>query len=705
MYKKVRVVGVILVTLSLLTGCFRFGKVNVESLPLVPSLSEKEIIDYYKEALEFDAIVSRNIDIKEVSYETRPVEEDGEMEDILKNITRRVEGILKRMQYSDSDRDLIDESIFHYIKASLDDRKLVDGKIVRMEEALGHYFVDIDYNIYPRTIGYAKPQSTLIGLHGAFTRNYLDEDFVDNTYVKKGIETLNKYYVENNINKYLVYHEEEERISASGDAIIDFTKTIIEDIDYTKNKDRLIRTTIDPDEADGEIDESHVEAAEDILEVGESDVEAIDDEENIEEGQESVGTHDIDRINRFPVLNTREFNNIAGSSLTQSAYIPNLEMIYAIPSSDGTIGGMGIYPSGVGGLRRFGYDRSEIRGNIRLRYVFKSNIGDPKDLKVSNIYIIESNLVFDVGEDIDPVIIPEFLEEELEKLLERSDRALINNDVVALTSGDIYSDIGMAILNGYRLRYINTSRYISKLRRVVMRDVINNAYLLEVDNILQEGAKNADTYAVYRDVNYIAVEQVGDKFVITDFINASRAMNKEPTINPDSAIIKRLAALNLAGEVPEKSKEDIGVLLNDLYTASTHRVLRGQSEVTVGDKVTMLEKGMYDCFNSDTSLLADTKKEYMNATLRELLVRQGVDTKATYNGVITEWIGGANNQAELITEEIIEYKGKNKGHYLQTYYLVSNINGDWVIDDMKIIESEDKTGEALKQVINRIVGE
>ena len=71
---------------------------------------------------------------------------------------------------------------------------------------------------------------------------------------------------------------------------------------------------------------------------------------------------------------------------------------------------------------------------------------------------------------------------------------------------------------------------------------------------------------------------------------------------------------------------------------------------------------------------------------------------------MTEWIGGADNQVELITEEIIIYEGQDTAQYMQMYYLVSNLNNKWVIDEMKALEIRDISGEELEQIKARIFG-
>ena len=111
---------------------------------------------------------------------------------------------------------------------------------------------------------------------------------------------------------------------------------------------------------------------------------------------------------------------------------------------------------------------------------------------------------------------------------------------------------------------------------------------------------------------------------------------------------------------------------------------------------------MYDCFNDDTEMLSADKLEELNSRIRSLLVKHGTNVSATHTGVITEWIGGSNNQIEFTTEEIITYNGMDDGVYLKCYYLLSNMSDKWVIDDIQIIEQEDVSGSELASLVDRI---
>ena len=74
------------------------------------------------------------------------------------------------------------------------------------------------------------------------------------------------------------------------------------------------------------------------------------------------------------------------------------------------------------------------------------------------------------------------------------------------------------------------------------------------------------------------------------------------------------------------------------------------------------------------------------------------------NGIVTEWIGGSENQVEFTTEEVVTYQGHADGVYMQCYYLMSNLEGTWVIDDIQILEQTELSGDGLTSTVQRING-
>lgn len=641
--RALALVGLLVITSSSLTGCNSILPGSAVDLPLVAQLSQQEVVDYYKEQLSFDTVARRSLDVQEVTYELHEV--SAEKAAKLKSLTSTIEGYLNYATYAGGEETakLLSESSYNYIKSYLNDMKLVNGKVSNINQALGYYFVDMEYEVVPAEIGTIECTASLLGLHGAFSQDYTGTDKINNVLMTKVAANLNTYYADNGINKTASFDTSNNSFSLS------YNK--LSELDFSQ----------------------------------------------------AVGSDNIDMKSRLCPVDTKEVNKVAGASISQSAYMPKLDIVYKVPSSSDGISGVGIFPSGAGGLKKFGYDRSKMNGKVTLRYTFKQGGSNPEEILGVGVYPVESEIVSGISVDTDNVVVPDFLMTEFSKLIESSDRAISNGDLAALMSGSIYSDCGPAILRGYESNYVNLLRNMSTIRRVVARDIENNAYLLEVETLRQEGAREADNFGTYIDKSYVVVEQLGDEFIITDKLTINRQMTKEPAINPDSAVSKRLVALNLAGEISDENKDSIKELLSDLYKAGTARVLNGPKEAKINGQKVTLEKGMYDCFNSDVTMLSSDKKEYMNSLLRNILTKKGTDVDATYNGVVTEWIGGADNQAEVMTEEVVLYGKKgNKGQYMQVYYLMSKMNDTWVIDDMKIIQSEEKQGEELQQILNRI---
>ena len=598
------------------SGCAFKSSSPAKDLPLVEALSEKEVIDYYKEALKYENIVERNIQVHEVTYELK------EMSNSIKPKVRELKNAIEKELYSHTykNSNMLSEQQYYYIKSIIDDKILTNGKIIKEAESLGYYFMDVEYDIAKNNTGKFLEKAQYLGIHGAFKKDVYGNVSFDERFIK-------------------VYDQK-----AAG-AI-----TIIDDAADNFQSDTI---------------------------------EYIDNQEENSTEQVRVDFNNT-YIGRKIQLDISTYNKLSGSSLNQTAFMPPLKMVYETNKESGVMSGFGIYPQGEFGLKTFLYNRNQLRGKLVLRFVFKQDILNKEKINFTGVYPVSISIDNKL-EDAEQLV-PDFVREEIEKIVERSDRAICNNDISALMSGNIYNDIGVAVLNGLYQNNTYLLRKISNVEKVIGRK--DNYYLVQVVSMIQEGPRGTNAYGTYKDTYQMVIEQQGLKFIINDYVLIKRELIKEPQFELDSSIIKRLAALGLRGIISEESKEAIKELLNGLYQASTDRKL----------------KGMYDSFNDDTTLLSSSHKEYLNSQLRGWLVRYGVNVKSTYKGIVTEWIGGADNQVELITEEIIIYEGQDTAQYMQMYYLVSNLNNKWVIDEMKALEIRDISGEELEQIKARIFG-
>ena len=679
---KRAILAIMIIGMAFNTGCNVSFMNDIHSYPLVPELTTAELRDYYAKSLEFDSIITKNLDVYRTDYELLDVDDESKINELEDAVNKTI-GLLNQMEYVDTqdNRNIVSEETFNYIKAYLNDRKLTNGDIVSIKQALGHYFVDVQFKISSRSVGTFNTAASLLGIHGAFYHdNYSDIDKLDTTYLQSVIGKLNSYYIENNMDGY----------SASFDPLTGTFEFTNGDNGTLSNNTGTTSSTTE---------------STDTTSSGTENTDATNgDTESTDTTSSSV---DNTQVNVNSVLTTREqlldidlINNVAGSSTTQTAYMPQLNLVFNIPASEGDIGGIGIYPVGEQGLSKFGFNREQLDGTETLRFVYKQDVNKPDLLINTNIYSVFSEITTGFASNNDSIV-PEFLMTEFEKILDRADRAIMNCDITALMSGDIFTDTSIGILRGYEDQYTNVLRQLSTIRRIVSRDVENSSYLVEVETQRQEGPKDGGVYGTYRDRSYVTIEQIGQEFVITDWLRLVRELQTEPDINPDSAVAKRLVA-TLDGVPSEEAKEAAKQLLQELYRADTYRVLRGPKEIPFNNATIIVEKGMYDCFNDDTEMLSADKLEELNSRIRSLLVKHGTNVSATHTGVITEWIGGSNNQIEFTTEEIITYNGMDDGVYLKCYYLLSNMSDKWVIDDIQIIEQEDVSGSELASLVDRI---
>ena len=451
-----------------------------------------------------------------------------------------------------------------------------------------------------------------------------------------------------------------------------------------------------------------------------------------------------------------EFNSVVGYGKDR-ACVPDISIVYNIPKEEEfSISGLGILGLGNSGLSDLGYDYSSMTGTCTIRFVYKEDINNPTVLTLSNLYFVNYDIkmprfnesgvkigeAYDTTSELtnnirngssdteenneelventdgtaddniaaDPmstveagtyeeVIIPAFVVSEFEQLIERADRSMINCDVTALVSGNIFSDIGIGVLRGYEEQYGRALRQISTLRSIVERDIANNTYLVTVETYRVEGDRTADKYATYKDTVLCSIEQQNDKFVITDYIITSRTLVTEPDVDPDAATLKRLVSLGLTDEVSAETRADIEKLVSELWLACENRYLEAYT-IQEGDTA-VTHRGIYDCFDSDVTLLTSTKRTKLQNEITSLCTKYGANVKNVTDGRVVEYIGGSENQVEFITEEYYLYAGRDDGVYQRVYYLASKMGNEWVIDERKVlVDVQDATKQYLENIFS-----
>lgn len=709
--KRKSVIAVFLVATQLvMAGC---GGTSAVEVPLMSRTTKQQVLDYYADSLKYDAVITRASDEeKEKTKYEEHIVTDSETIEQLTGLYKQAESNLQSIEYI-ADGAVIDEELFNYIKGYLNDLQISGGKIPEngITSAIGYYFVDVEYNTAPSTYGEFTNLASLIGLRGAFKENYMTGEVTkDDGFIAAALDAGNKYFLENNINKTLVYDDTNLFQVIDG-------RIGIENSGITETADHTVDETVNT-EADGagtEVSEENTAEDSEVTEDGNTSDGAIAEEETVEDETTADVTNEISNItdtqynepvssgNRAVKFDVNYINSIVGASAENMYTMPKISTVYNIPSSNG-ISGAGIYPCGIGGMKLFGYNREKSSGTLTLRYVFQESEDGDGTIACINIYPKEmKNEIPQFAADSN-VIIPEYLMQEFEVLVERADRAIVNCDLTTLISDSIFTDLGFGVLRGYKKDSTDILKHMSVIRQVISRSIDNNAYVLEIESTIVEGAKSSNVQGTYRDKSYIVIQQFGKEFKITDWVRVSRDVTDEPDIDYGNSTLKRLVALNLTGEVSDTTKKEVTSLINDLYKASTYRKLSGPYEVETSDGVTTYERGMYDCFNNDVKLLRSDKKEELNSKIRSYLTAYGTNTECVYSGVVDEWIGGYKNQVEFTTEELMVYGDSEAGRYFRTYYLASKMNDVWYIDEMTILDTEELDASEIGSIQSRISG-
>lgn len=676
-----------------MTGCgsSEGSKTAFEDRPLAQFANIADIKEYYSKELSYDSILNRDYlnDTSELVLEDVPEDRAQTLTDM----THQIEEILSKDSYENPTKEqlkLLSVEEYNYFKSQIDSYALSSGAIKQIKQTKGFYFVDVEYDVSAQTPGTFKENADMTGINGLWEQDINKQWIISETFKNLAEQRLNDYFFDNK----LAY---EAKFDDSTNTI----KIVVSD----KNlQDKQVYNELNGDKSTtvsaGNLgDSTGAEQGEPTIGVDSSRKNI--DTSNLKAGDEvpgflerEINAESVTPEERRVSLDINFINKVVGST-GNSAKLPELDLVYNKPKSNGQISGYCIYPEGNNGF--FGIDRKQTSGKVTIRYVFKDSIDGSGNIIGKNLYISNLDLSNGYNDSGDTTHASNVTMDELKAAVERDDRLIANADISGMLAGGLYEDKGIGILRAYEVNNTNILRHISTIRKMIARDTEHNAYLLEVESLVIEGAIDSNSYGTFKDTYYVVVQQQGQDFVIADKIRTKRETIKEPEIEPDSAVEKRLVAFNLSEAVTDENKKSItDTVLSQLYTAGTNRVHSASEDnpVEVGDlKVT---RGIADCFTSDRDLMGEESYKNAVASIEGKLTNQGIDTQATYKGKVYEWIGGYQNQAEFVAQELITYEGTNKGHYMDVYYLVNYDDAKWSIVERSVIDEYDVSGEDLE---------
>ena len=743
-------VSALAMSLSCLTSCGKYGAQDLINADVTGFANEADVRDYYIDELKFDSIAVRTADLKTNDYELQTLE-DPEKEAEVRDAIARIEEVLSEDEYEidkkTNDAKLISQSDFDYIKANIDGYALSNGAIQDIKTALGYYFVDVEFDVKPQSTGTFLPCSDLLGINGAWKHLSNTIYDLDTGFVNIAITLLNKYYYLNEIDRMAkwdpddqvikIYNSEnntfkvEVQLDNGDESDTQFTmdpNTLasggLVNVDEGKNNgggsttgagdksnetSQTESTSSDTGSTDtttgGDSSTDTTTTTGDTVKKSsgskkstaqKTSKEAVLGDEYIPEiPSNSVIDADSDRRVR---LDINLINEQVGSSTKEMAFLPDLNLVYEKPKKDGEICGFGIYPEGSNALRIFDYDRSAIAGKLKISFVFKDQIENAGvELVKKNMYVSSIDITNGFSAADNKITVNKATGDYLTQTIERMDRVEANSDIGAMMTNKLYEDKGYATLAAFKKNCSYQNKRLSTIRNILATNTANKAYLLEVETIVEDMANGSEAYGTFRDRSYVVVQLMGADWLVTDSVRVSRETMREPEVEPDSAAVKRLIAMNLYGAVPEDVKPTVKELLLDMYKSATE--LRRTPDEENGIK------GLDALINSNTSILSATEKDYIINYLASKLTAHGTGN-AVISGSIIDWMGGSETQVEFETEELITYAGYDEGYYMRVHYVVSkqDKDGSWVIDERTVAKNDGYTveGEMLDAIKGRL---
>ena len=743
---KYRAIAVFVISASLmqsLTGC---GAKEVVQTAFGSELQDQqfatkqEVMDYYSKSMRFQTVSKRTPMLtEEVNASYNTVESGTETYEKLKTAFTRIEA-----EHQKVNGYKIDEGLHDFIKCFLDDMVLNEGEIKRVKEYGGYYYMTVAYKTTPNLSGSFKNQANYIGLDGFIVRDMYNSYSVNTNYVSNMINNkVNPYRAVLGETPLVDYGEDSSWLSEgaylAGTGMSDVTADEPEEEVVSEN------TGIDTTQDENNTESSDENSTEDnVTNIDETDVETPNDPNedgsgvtNVAElnstfktvtGEEveKTGINNIDRLS----YDISEIDGIIGASIEQIATIPPINMVYNPAATQGRLNGFGMYKQGKAGLSEFNVTQNDLNdaGDIVITYIFKQNILEPDKMDYVSVYVNEYNSnnksiedkaiggsltavldkarleADDTGIDEDAVkesftgskvAIPTFIESKLNQVLEEFDRAVNDKQASALMDGSIIEDSGLGMKYAAYAKSADVVTFKSDMKRIVARN--GNDYLLEVERTVEDGPAGSDTVGQYRDTYFVVVRQVGTEFKYNDEMFIRRVNTTVPVISAENTSVRRLVTLNLSGSVNTNTAKDI-----------TDTVLNKLSGYLTGD-ATNRDISYRDLFDTDTKLLSQERKEYIDSRLQGQIFYKGVTTPTVYTIKPSEWISGTEQQVEFTTKEFIKYNdGKLGGMYIENYYLVSKYGTSWVIDDIitidtKVVEA-DQVSE-YEQLVNNTVAE
>lgn len=373
--------------------------------------------------------------------------------------------------------------------------------------------------------------------------------------------------------------------------------------------------------------------------------------------------------------NVKLYNQVVGSSMSQIAAMPDIRELVTPESNNGKLGGYGIYTQG-GDIAICTGDPDYVNKQVStmtIRYVFSVN-----ELKntceLQKLYV--KNYALDLNIPFDNTVVSEAVNQEINIMLDRADKAILNGDLGALASQEIYYNNRCGIYWGL----YNDCTYITK-RSTSVSDYVGretmdgvNKYFIIANTYTSERVKgDGEQTAVYNDVYWLLLTLSGEteEFVISDYVLVSRELIKEPENEYEDEYRGIIQALSVDSEISNEDKQSIRTILDEYETLTENRDFD-----TIKNNV-----------NTISGVMTQYDLEKYIGQVQDNANARGKSKTIDVSNAVVNYITGNAVQMEVIVDELIDY-GDGYGMYSSIYIMFRKEDNEWKITEIRYIDSE-----------------
>lgn len=373
--------------------------------------------------------------------------------------------------------------------------------------------------------------------------------------------------------------------------------------------------------------------------------------------------------------NVKLYNQVVGSSMSQIAAMPDIRELVTQESNNGKLGGYGIYTQG-GDIALCTGDPDYVNKQVStmtIRYVFSVN-----ELKntceLQKLYV--KNYALDLNIPFDNTVVSEAVNQEINIMLDRADKAILNGDLGALASQEIYYNNRCGIYWGL----YNDCTYITK-RSTSVSDYVGretmdgvNKYFIIANTYTSERVKgDGEQTAVYNDVYWLLLTLSGEteEFVISDYVLVSRELIKEPENEYEDEYRGIIQALSVDSEISNEDKQSIRTILDEYETLTENRDFD-----TIKNNV-----------NTISGVMTQYDLEKYIGQVQDNANARGKSKTIDVSNAVVNYITGNAVQMEVIVDELIDY-GDGYGMYSSIYIMFRKEDNEWKITEIRYIDSE-----------------